>query len=60
MLIHVSWECVTDGKTIEGANFQYNMGKLLDDGYQLDIDTPAGKRSFTSKEMFDEWFDALG
>jgi hypothetical protein len=30
------------------------------DGYQLDINTPAGKQSFTSKKIFEEWFDTLG
>lgn len=57
--IHVSWECVTDGKTRVGANFKYLMEQLLAGGYQLDIDTPRGKQSFTSEEEFGTWFDAI-
>jgi len=57
--VYVSWECVADGKTRAGANFKYLMGQLLDEGYQLDIDTPTGKHSFTSRQSFDAWFDAL-
>jgi hypothetical protein len=57
--IHVSWECVTDGKTRAGANFKYLMEQLLDEGYQLDIETLSGKQLFTSKQTFAEWFDAI-
>jgi len=57
--IYVSWECVTDGKTRVGANFKYLMEQLLAGGYQLDIETPNGKQSFTSEEAFGTWFDAI-
>jgi hypothetical protein len=57
--IHTSWECVTDGKTRAGANFKYLMEQLLDEGYQLDIDTPTGKQLFASKQAFGAWFDAI-
>jgi hypothetical protein len=32
---------------------------LLDEGYQLDIDTPTGKQLFASKQAFGAWFDAI-
>lgn len=57
--VQVSWECVTDGKTRVGANFKFLMEQLLDEGYQLDIDTPTEKQLFTSKQAFDAWFDAI-
>ena len=57
--IQVSWECVTDGKAREGANFKHLMEQLLASGYQLDIKIPNGKRSFTSEEEFETWFDAI-
>lgn len=57
--VDVSWECVTDGKTRVGANFKHLMEQLLDEGYQLDIATLSGKRSFTSKQEFVAWFDAI-
>ena len=57
--VHVSWECVTDGKTRTGANFKYLMEQLLDEGYQLDIETPSGKQSFSSKQTFAAWFDTI-
>ena len=57
--VHVSWECVTDGKTRAGANFKSIMEQLLDEGYQLDIETPSGKQPFTSKQTFGVWFDAI-
>lgn len=57
--VDVSWECVTDGKTRGGANFKYLMGQLLDEGYQLNITTPSGTQLFTSKQEFDQWFDAI-
>jgi hypothetical protein len=33
--------------------------QLLDEGYQLDIDTPTGKQLFASKQAFGAWFDAI-
>jgi len=57
--IHVSWECVIDGKTRVGANFKYLMEQLLAGGYQLDIETPNGKQSFNSEKEFGTWFDAI-
>jgi len=57
--VHVSWECVTDGKTRAGANFKYLMEQLLEEGYQLDIETPSGQQTFASKQMFAAWFDEI-
>ncbi len=57
--VYVSWECVSDGKTRDGANFKCLMGQLRDEGYKLDIDTPIGKHSFTSTQTFDAYFELL-
>lgn len=57
--VHVSWECVTDGKTRAGANFKHLMEQLLEEGYHLDVETSSGNRSSTSKQEFGEWFDAI-
>lgn len=57
--ISVPWECVCDGKTKVGQRFSVIMDQLLDAGYPLDIETPSGKRTFTTIAEFSAWFESL-
>ncbi len=44
--ISVPWECVTDGRTRQGANLKHHLEALLNSGFRLDVETPEGERTF--------------
>ena len=60
-VISVNWECVSDGKTVQGALFKSNMQELLKAGYQLQIHRLDGSNGpfFTDADDFGRWFDSL-
>jgi hypothetical protein len=41
-IISVDWECVTDGKTAQGAIFKSNIQELLKAGYKLQVELADG------------------
>lgn len=56
--IYIPWECVTDGKTKVGGNFQPNIEALLNDGMTVEVELPAGggTKKFTRADDFTDWF----
>lgn len=58
--INVSWETVTDGKTLQGQGFENQMRVLLDSGDELSIDLPDGStKKFINADAFSVWFESL-
>ncbi|MFM7008357.1 MAG: hypothetical protein ACKO0Z_03375 [Betaproteobacteria bacterium] len=59
--ISVDWDCVSDGKTLQGAIFKGNMQELLKAGYTVQIHFLDGSRgpTFSDSEKFGEWFDSI-
>jgi hypothetical protein len=60
-IISVDWECVTDGKTAQGAIFKSNIQELLKAGYKLQVELADGSNGplFTESEKFAHWFDSI-
>ncbi|WP_291925197.1 hypothetical protein [Limnohabitans sp.] len=60
-IISVDWECVTDGKTAQGAIFKSNILDLLNAGYNLQVELADGSKGplFTESEKFALWFDSI-
>lgn len=59
--ISVDWECVSDGKTEQGALFKGTMQDLLKAGYKVEIHHLDGSKGqvFTDHEDFGHWFDSI-
>ena len=59
--IEVPWECVSDGKTRQGANLGHLLEQLLSSGYSLDVEMPSGaeRTVFKTVEEFRTWFASL-